>query len=198
MERQQDGFGQVGLSEDTYKQFPETIMFLSLPSSLTYSFSCLFIFLLNGGHTLLLFFFFLNWEVALVSFMAKWVIAVQIVSNSSCCSSDWLKYSNSTVQWNFVMMVQSLMQDWNLSETTSLWRICLMHRVLNYADCSSFLTYELNVVVSISCFSRFSNKLMTTTWCMCYSLTGIVHRYNNHMKAEDKVSAEVAGTEVCI
>lgn len=33
---------------------------------------------------------------------------------------------------------------------------------------------------------------------MCFSLTGVIHRYNNHMKAEDKASAEVDDTEVYI
>lgn len=42
----------------------------------------------------------------------------------------------------------------------------------------------------------FSSRGRLFEFSSTNSLTGIVHRYNNHMKAEDKVSAEVAGTEV--
>lgn len=41
----------------------------------------------------------------------------------------------------------------------------------------------------------FSSRGRLFEFSSTNSLTGIVHRYNNHMKAEDKVSAEVAGTE---
>lgn len=41
----------------------------------------------------------------------------------------------------------------------------------------------------------FSSRGRLFEFSSTNSLTGIVHRYNNHMKAEDKVSAEVGGTE---